>query len=271
LMASGIELGGTEVEATVMFTDMRNFTGMAETLTPQQSLQLLNRVLTEVSEVIEAHGGVVDKYLGDGAMGVFGAPITRADDARRAVEAAIEIRDRVAQLGPELRERGLPAAQIGVGVNTARMVAGNIGSPTRLNYTVLGDGVNLASRLEGLTKRYHVPIVVGSRTHAAAPGFIWRELDKVRVRGKTVAERIYEPIAREGGLTLQQAALLSQWHDALEYFRERQWERSRVLLDRLAEAPGYERLVVIYRGYLRDLVLQPPGDDWDAAFTLYEK
>jgi adenylate cyclase len=213
----------------------------------------------------------VDKYLGDGAMGVFGAPVRREHDARRAVEAALEIRARVAELGPELAERGLPAAQIGVGVNTARMVAGNIGSPTRLNYTVLGDGVNLAARLEGLTKRYHVPIVAGSRTREAAPGFVWRELDKVRVRGKTVAERIYEPLGREGELTVAQAALLSQWHGALGYFRDRQWERTRVLLDRLAEAPGYERLVAIYRGYLRDLELQPPGDAWDAAFTLYEK
>src|SRR5688572_20992106 len=169
LMENRIELGGAEVEATVMFTDMRNFTGIAESLSPQQSLQLLNRVLTVVSEVIESHGGIVDKYLGDGAMGVFGAPVRREDDAQRAVVAALEIRDRVHGLGPELAERGLPAAQIGVGLNTASMVAGNIGSPSRLNYTVLGDGVNLASRLEGLTNRYHVPIVVGSRTRDEPP------------------------------------------------------------------------------------------------------
>ena len=271
LMQNRIELGGAEVEATVMFTDMRNFTPLAESLAPQQSLLLLNRVLTEVSAVIESHGGVVDKYLGDGAMGVFGAPVRREDDARRAVFAALEIRDRVARLGPEVTRAGLPTPHIGVGINTSRMIAGNIGSPSRLNYTVLGDGVNLASRLEGLTKRYLVPIVVGSRTRDEAAGFVWRELDKVRVRGKTVAERIFEPLGPEGSIPMDEMARLSQWHGALEYFRERQWGRARVLLDRLADEPSYVRVVSLYLGYLRDLELRPPGEDWDAAFTLYEK
>jgi adenylate cyclase len=271
LMENRIELGGAEVEATVMFTDMRNFTPLAESLTPQQSLALLNRVLTEVSEVIVSHGGVIDKYLGDGAMAVFGAPVRREDDARRAVLTALAIRDRVASLGPALAASGLPPPQVGTGVNTARMVAGNIGSPSRLNYTVLGDGVNLAARLEGLTKRYLVPIVVGSRTRDEAPGFVWRELDKVRVRGKTLAERIYEPLGPEGSLPLDRMARLSQWHGALEYFRERKWNRTRAILEQLANEPGYERLVALYAGYLRELELRPPGDDWDAAFTLYEK
>lgn len=272
LMASRIELGGTEVEATVMFTDMRNFTSLAEALTPQQSLQLLNRVLTEVSEVIEAHGGVVDKYLGDGAMGVFGAPIQRHDDVRRAVLAALEIRTRTAALGPELAARGLPNAQVGIGLNTARMVAGNIGSPRRLNYTVLGDGVNLAARLEGLTKRYHVPIVVGSRTReGAATGIVWRELDKVRVRGRTVAERIYEPLGRDGEVPATDLARLDDWHEALDAFRARRWNDARALLEKLADEPAYVKLAAIYVAYLRDLAEHPPGDDWDAAFTLYEK
>jgi adenylate cyclase len=257
LLASGIELGGAEVEATVMFTDMRNFTTIAETLTPQQSLTLLNRVLTEVSEVIEAHGGVVDKYMGDGAMGVFGAPVTRPDDVQRAVLAALEIRDRTARLGPELKARGLPHPHTGLGLNTARVVAGNIGSPTRFNYTVLGDGVNLASRLEGLTKRYQVPIVCGSRTRELVSGIVWRELDKVRVRGKTVAERIYEPLGFEGKIPVDKMARLSQWHAAVEYFRGRQWSRARVLLDRLADEPEYMRMVSLYLGYLRELDLRP--------------
>jgi adenylate cyclase len=271
LMESRIELGGAEVEATVMFSDMRNFTPIAESLSPQQSLQLLNRVLTEVSAVIESHGGVVDKYMGDGAMALFGAPVRREDDAQRAVLAALAIRDRVAGLAPELERKGLPAAAIGSGLNSARMIAGNIGSPSRLNYTVLGDGVNLAARLEGLTKRYQVPIVCGSRTREATRGIVWRELDKVRVRGKKVAERIFEPLGPEGCLGLKEAAALSQWHGAVEYFRERQWSRARVLLERLADTPSYARLVSLYLGYLRELEATPPGDSWDAAFTLYEK
>jgi adenylate cyclase len=271
LLESRIELGGVEVDATVMFTDMRNFTAIAESLNPQQSVLLLNRVLTEVSRVIESHGGVVDKYLGDGAMGIFGAPVTRPDDIQRGVLAALDIRTRVGTLGPELIARGLPAPQVGVGVNTSRMVAGNIGSPSRLNYTVLGDGVNLAARLEGLTKRYHVPIVCGSRTHEGSHGIVWRELDKVRVRGKTRAERIWEPLGREGEVAADTLARIALWHEALEAFRARRWNVARPMLEQLADEPEYVRLVSIYNGYLRDLSANPPADDWDAAFTLYDK
>ena len=272
LLEGQIELGGTEVEATVMFTDIRNFTAICETLTPQQSLQMLNEFLTAISAVVEAHGGVVDKYLGDGVMAVFGAPVQRPDDAHRAIEAALEIRRRVAALGPGLAARGLPHPQVGVGLNTAECIAGNIGSPTRLNYTVLGDGVNLASRLEGLTKRYHVPIVAGARTRAGAGmEIVFRELDKVRVRGTTVAERIYEPLGRQGQLSPVELALLARWHESLELFRSGAWAAARMGFESLASERGYERLTQIYLGYLAELEGRPPAPDWDAAFTLYEK
>ncbi len=271
LEGGDIELGGEERDVTVMFTDIRNFTALVEKLTPDQSLQLLNQFLTVISEVIESAGGVVDKYLGDGVMALFGAPVTRPDDAQRALNCALEIRDRVAALGPVLAARGLPHPQVGIGINTSRVIAGNIGSPSRLNYTVLGDGVNLASRLEGLTKRYQVPIVTGFTTREGAGGIACRELDKVRVKGKTVAERIFEPLGPEGTLTRGEEAHLAQWHEALEMFRQRRWDATAASLKALSTLPGYERLVAIYLGYIRDLVANPPGDDWDAAFTLYEK
>lgn len=272
LLEGEIELGGTEVEATVMFTDIRNFTAICESLTPQRSLHLLNQFLTAISEVVEAHGGVVDKYLGDGVMAVFGAPVTRPDDTHRAVEAALEIRRRVAALGPALAAQGLPHPQVGVGLNSARLVAGNIGSPTRLNYTVLGDGVNLAARLEGLTKRYLVPIVAGERTRdGTRMDIVFRELDKVRVRGKTVAERIFEPLGREAEVGPAGMASLARWHDALGLFRSGAWAPARAAFEQLGGEAGYERLVQIYLGYIRELEARPPGPDWDAAFTLYEK
>jgi adenylate cyclase len=271
LMRGQIELGGEELVATVMFTDIRNYTVLCETLTPQQSLLLLNEFLTAISEVIEAHGGVVDKYLGDGVMGIFGAPVTRDDDSQRALDCALEIRRRVEALGPSLAARGLPHPDIGIGINTSSVIAGNIGSPSRLNYTVLGDGVNLASRLEGLTKRYHVPIVVGSMTRETVTGIVWRELDKVRVRGKTVAERIYEPLGREGEVSAQELARLARWHEALAAFRERRFKQARAAFESLADERGYVRVTSLYLGYLRNLAADPPGEDWDAAFTLYDK
>jgi adenylate cyclase len=136
---------------------------------------------------------------------------------------------------------------------------------------VLGDGVNLASRLEGLTKRYHVPIVAGSRTREEVPGIVWRELDKVRVKGKTVPERIYEPLGREGEVGAAELARLARWHEALEAFRSRQWAAARAGFEALADERGYVRLIAIYLGYLRELAATPPAADWDASFTLYDK
>jgi len=271
LLENAIELGGEELDATVMFTDVRNFTALCEKLAPQQSLALLNEFLSVISEVVEEREGVVDKYLGDGVMAIFGAPVTRPDDAQRAVEASLDIRQRIDLLRPELAARGMPHPEIGIGLNTSRVVAGNIGSPSRLNYTVLGDGVNLASRLEGLTKRYHVPIVVGTRTRESVTGIVFRELDKVRVRGRTVAERIFEPLAREGELAPRELERLARWHEALELFRGRRFEAARAGFESLEAERGYERLVAIFLGYVRSLAAQPPDDGWDAAFTLYDK
>jgi adenylate cyclase len=271
LLQGQIELGGEEREVTVLFTDIRNFTALCETLSPQQSLQLLNQFLTAISEVVEQHEGVVDKYMGDGVMAIFGAPVTRADDAQRALNCALEVRRRVGALGPALAQRGLPHPEIGIGVNTCSVIAGNIGSPTRLNYTVLGDGVNLASRLEGLTKRYLVPIVAGSLTRDTVNSIVWRELDKVRVRGKMLAERIYEPLGREGEVAPGDLILLVRWHDALLDFRERRWNRAKAAFELMGNERGYSRLASIYLGYVRNLLANPPGDDWDASFTLYDK
>jgi adenylate cyclase len=271
LLKGEIELGGAEIDATVMFCDVRNFTALAEKLTPTQSLQLLNEFLTEISRIVGEHDGVVDKYIGDGVMAIFGAPVARGDDTQRAALAALAIRDGVRALGVRLSGRGMPNPEVGVGVNTSRMIAGNIGSPTRLNYTVLGDGVNLASRLEGLTKRYHVPIVAGSRTREQVTGLVWRELDKVRVRGRSLAECIFEPLGREGEVGFYEMDQLEAWHDALRNFRERRWIVARAGFEALSGQRGYGRLTEIYLGYLRELELRPPGAEWDGAFTLYEK
>jgi adenylate cyclase len=268
LLDGRIEQGGEERECTVMFVDIRNFTGLVERLAPQQSLQMLNAFLTVVTDTIEVHGGVVDKYLGDGAMALFGAPITRADDARRAMACALAIRDEVAELEVTLAAKGLPPPKLGIGVNTSSVIAGNIGSPKRLNYTVLGDGVNVASRLEGLTRRYDVPIVVGESTRDLAGDVVYRELDKVRVRGRVGSLRIFEPLAREGGLTAREMVTLAQWHEALELFRLRVWDDAEARMREIANVPGYARLTELYLEYIPTLRADPPGPDWDGSYTV---
>jgi adenylate cyclase len=268
LLDGRIASGGEEREVTVMFVDIRNFTSQVERLAPQQSLQMLNAFLTVVTDTIQVHGGVVDKYLGDGAMALFGAPVTRADDASRAVACALAIRDEVGELEAVLAGKGLPCPQLALGLNTARVLAGNIGSPTRLNYTVLGDGVNVASRLEGLTRRYDVEIVVGESTREQVRNVTYRELEKVRVHGRMGALRIFEPLAREGGLTPHEIVTLAQWHDALEMFRLRCWDAAQSGMHEIAKEPGYERLTGLYLENIARLRDSPPPADWDGAYTM---
>lgn len=271
LLSQQIELGGEEREVTVLFADIRNFTALCESLTPTRTLALLNRYLTEINTVIEANDGVIDKYTGDGVMALFGAPIARTDDAGRAMQAAMTIVARIAQLGRQLADEGLPHPDIGIGINTARVIAGNIGSPSRLNYTVLGDGVNLAARLEGLTKRYQVPIVAGEATRARLGHLTWRELDKVRVKGKTVPVRIYQPLGTEGSLSNIEAQLLDQYHAAVTSYRERRWAEARGAFTSLMNQPYYRRLAELYLGYIDEAERAGGADHWDGSFTLFEK
>jgi len=199
LMGKEITLGGEERNVTILFSDIRNFTGICEGLTPAKMLDTLNLYLTKMSAIIERHGGVVDKYVGDAIMALFGAPITHPHDADAALGAALEMCDALDELNHQWRSEGRPALEIGIGINTDVVVAGNMGSQTRLNYTVIGDGVNLASRLEGLTKNpeYDTRIIVGAATLAAASEkYETRSLGEVLVKGKRKPSAIFALLGR---------------------------------------------------------------------------
>lgn len=188
LLRDGAALGGEERLVTIVFADLRGFTPLSETLSPHDLLTLLNRYLDRMSAVIEAEGGVIDKYIGDEIMALFGAPEARPDDADRALRAALGMRRALAAFNQELATEGRPALGFGVGINTARVVAGNIGSHRRLNYSVLGDGVNIAARLQPLTRRadWAADIIVSDATRRAAQGdYTWRDLGPVTVKGKS--------------------------------------------------------------------------------------
>lgn len=271
LLKQEINLGGEERVVTILFADIRNFTTLCEILTPKESLELLNRYLAVMNTVIEKHGGVVDKYTGDGVMALFGAPVSQDDDALQALLAALEMKDKLDALTKRLALENLPDPDVGIGINTARVIAGNIGSHSRLNYTVLGDGVNLAARFEGLTKRYGVKIVVGETTYEAVPTIEYRELDKVRAKGKTVPVRIFEPLGLKGQLAPNASELLMQYHEALREFRDQQWDKARQKFAKLADHQNYARICSIYIGYIEQLSTDKSLAEWDGAFTLYEK
>jgi adenylate cyclase len=200
LLQRGVTLGGEEREVTVLFSDLRNFTGMCEALPPQEMLAILNHYFTRMAAIVERNGGVVDKYVGDALMALFGAPLGKADDADRALTTALEMVEAIDDLNREWSAKGVTAIGVGIGLNTDIVVAGNMGSEKRLNYTVIGDGVNLASRLEGLTKtpEYQARIIISASTLARAKGlYRTRRLGEVAVRGKQSTTEIFALLGRE--------------------------------------------------------------------------
>jgi adenylate cyclase len=190
-------LGGETRTMTVLFSDLRGFTTLAHRLDPQALVSLLNEYMEAMTEIVFRHDGVVDKYIGDAIMAFWGAPGEQPDHARRACQAALDMVERLGLLQVEWARRGLPRLEAGIGINTGAMVVGNMGSRARLAYTVIGDAVNVASRLEGLSKEYGVRVVVGEATReAAGAAFDYRLLDVVAVRGRSEPLGVYELRAR---------------------------------------------------------------------------
>jgi adenylate cyclase len=190
LLQHGVTLGGEEREASVLFADIRGFTTLSEKLPPPELIQLLNAYLSRMSRVIEEEKGVIDKYIGDEVMAIFGAPLASPDHAQRAVAAAVRMLKELQRFNAEEGQES--PLRIGIGIATGLVVAGNVGSPQRLNYTVLGDTVNVASRLQGLTKEYGVPLILSGATYEQVSSiFPCRPLGEVAVRGRQQATALY--------------------------------------------------------------------------------
>ncbi|MEJ1959067.1 MAG: adenylate/guanylate cyclase domain-containing protein [Nitrosomonadales bacterium] len=179
---------------------------------PKKLSQLMNAFLTPLSKVIYDHNGKVDKYMGDCIMAFWGAPLPEPDHARKAILAGIEMQKKLQELQPDFKERFGLEIHVGVGINTGKVSVGNMGSEARLAYTVMGDAVNLASRLEGITKQYGVGLMVGENTRNAVPDFVYRELDQVRVKGKTEPVAIFEPIGPIGEVNKERLEEIKMFH-----------------------------------------------------------
>ena len=261
----------TTKELTVMFCDMRGFTQMSETMEPTQLQALLNSVFSRLTDVIRSNRGTIDKYMGDCVMAFWGAPVDTPDHASLAVKTAIEMSDAVRILNEEHREKGLPQIGIGIGLNTGTMCVGDMGSDIRRSYTVIGDAVNLGSRLEGLSKTYGVDIVVSESTRKLANDFCWQELDKVRVKGRDSAVAIFWPMARLIRQGDEGTVELKTWTLGLKAYRMQDWDKCEVQLLNLERINAKKYLYQLYAERVASMRLLPFDPEWDGATNFQTK
>ncbi len=266
-----LALGGEKKELTVLFSDIRSFTSISEGLSPEALVSFMNQYLTLMSDIILRHEGTLDKYIGDAIMAIYGAPEDQKDHAIRACGTAIDMIEALGQVRERWRRAGLPAVSIGIGVNTGEMVVGNIGSERRFDYTVMGDHVNLGSRLEGLTKVYGVNILVSeSVQRMAADHFSFRELDRVRVKGKEKPVRVFELFTKHDAKQSDDRLILF-FHKGLEAYRRQEWDKATECFEavlRLNSGDNPARLFIERCQAMRQM---PLSQKWDGVYMAMEK
>ncbi|MDX1696542.1 MAG: adenylate/guanylate cyclase domain-containing protein, partial [Ketobacteraceae bacterium] len=257
---------GESKELTVLFSDIRNFTNISETLNASDLKRMLNRYFTPITKIIFDHDGTIDKYVGDMVMAFWGAPLEDPGHASKAVQAALDMLAATERLKPEFRAAGLPEINIGIGINTGLMNVGDMGSEYRRAYTVLGDAVNLGSRLEGVTKFYGVRLLVSETTQAQATEFQYRLIDRIRVKGKSEPITVYEPLCRMDDCPSELAEEVARFHMALFNYYYQRWDKAVEIIEALHRL----RPQPIYSLYLERIAMlrkELPGENWDGVFT----
>jgi class 3 adenylate cyclase/CHASE2 domain-containing sensor protein len=266
-----IELGGKKMELTVMFSDVRGFTTISEKLDPRQLSDLLNSYLTPMTDLVFKNKGTLDKYMGDAIMAFWGAPIHFEDHAQHAARCALQMIEKLKLLQAEYRAKGFPEIDIGIGLNTGEMSVGNMGSETVRSYTVMGDSVNLGSRLEGINKEYHTHIIISEFTQRALKDkFVTREVDWVRVKGKAQPVRIFELIA-EGSVPEEKAKLLETFQQGFQLYHERNFNQAIEKFKACLEVDPKDGVSQLYLERCEDYQNNPPGENWDGVCTMTHK
>jgi len=258
---------GESREMTVLFSDVRDFTSISESLTPEGLKDLMNAYLSAMTEKVQVKRGTIDKYIGDAIMAFWGAPLPDKDHALHALESAIEMQKGLRELDAPFAQRGWPVLHIGVGLNCGMMSVGDMGSKFRRSYTVMGDAVNLASRLEALTKQYGVGILVTENIVKAAPGYVYREVDKVQVKGKLQGVAIFEPLGREGDVPAEKLRDAEQLASGMAAYRAQRWDEAEGVFKSMPES----KISKMYLERIEYFRSSPPPADWDGVFVYTTK
>jgi adenylate cyclase len=259
-------------ELTILFADVRGFTSISEALKPEELREYINEYLTEMSAIIRSkYRGTLDKYIGDAIMAFWGAPVDDPQHARNGVLAALEMQRACSALNAKFAARGWPALKIGVGVNSGTVRVGDMGSQVRRAYTAMGDAVNVASRLESRTKGYGVGVLVGEATRELVNDVVFREVDRIKVKGKDEALTVYEPLGGEGEVQKSRLEELRLWNQTLRAYRGRQWDQVEVSLLNLQRMNPECELYRVYANLVTDKRRSAPPQDWDGVTAFAEK
>lgn len=269
---ANIQLGGRKSNLTVFFSDVRGFTTISEKLDPRALSDLLNSYLTPMTELVFANRGTLDKYMGDAVMAFFGAPISYADHAKYACRCALLSVKKAMELRQAFEKQGLPPIDLGIGLNTGEVSVGNMGSETVRSYTVMGDAVNLASRLEGINKEYGTRIVLSEMTYKnAKDNFVCREIDWVRVKGKLQPVKIFELIAEEKAPSAQIAETLKWFQEGYNFYHEQAWDKALKSFSQGLQHTPDDPVSKLYIQRCQDYIQEPPADGWDGVYTMKTK
>ncbi len=277
LQSGDTGLGGKKKQVSVLFSDIRSYTTLTEGMEPEEVVAMLNEYFESMVDAVFKYKGTLDKYIGDAIMAVFGSPLPLADHEWCAAQTAVEMRQRLKVFNQKRKAEGKKTLSIGIGVHSDAVVSGNIGSSKRMELTSIGDGVNLASRLEGTSKMYGCVIVISEKTYEACKDRVWvRELDFITVKGKTEPVRIYELLGLKEGplaqdLEPKQKQLIEAYHRGREYYLNREFELALAEFGKVLEIDANNKAANLHMERCLHFIENPPDDNWDGVWKLTEK
>ncbi|MGK0289370.1 MAG: adenylate cyclase, partial [bacterium] len=267
-----LKLGGERKELTAFFSDVQGFSTISESLEPEELVELLNEYLTEMTEIVMKYDGTVDKFEGDAIIAFFGAPIDHKDHAIRACLVSIEMQEKLAEMREMWREQGKHELFMRIGLNTGQMVVGNMGSKTRMDYTMMGDSVNLAARLEGVNKQYKTFTMISEFTYTHIKDeFDVRELDMIRVVGKNKPVRVYEVLGKTGTISEEQKKGLPYFLKGLSLYRKMEFDEAQKYFKQAVQIIPNDGPSEIYIQRCTDFINNPPEINWDGVYQMTSK
>ena len=268
-----VHLGGQIQEAAVLFSDIRNFTAISESLHPKQTVEMLNDYFDIMVEIVFDNGGTLDKFIGDSLLAVFGVPFKGPNDSKNAVYTAMEMINNLRNFNQKRNKSNKIPINIGIGINTSEVLAGNIGCLKRMDYTIIGDGVNLASRLESANKFFGTQIIISQNTFSIIKNdFLCREIDLIKLKGKNIAISIYEVLNFNGSEPPpQKIETLKIFQEGLNYYRERKWEKGIKKFNKILSLYPDDKVSQIYVDRSKNMINHPPDKNWNAVWVMDSK